>query len=141
VRLFNVTSPAPYGYFIVSPKTSFDHKKVRKFRIWLTSDGVVDDDGMLRGIVNYEDMNGALLSPDDQDRPTKVGDLAHSAGDILTVVDSLEQAMRLLDGSDRQSVAVVASRDSMLLRGTVNTLDVTRAHNDALLSARADEHA
>lgn len=102
---------------------------------------VIDSEGMLHGIVNYADMNGALLSPDDQDRPTTVGDLAHSAGDILTVADSLEQAMRLLDGPDRQSVAVVASRDSMLLRGSVNALDVTRAHNDALLSARADEHA
>ena len=60
---------------------------------------------------------------------------------MLTVSDSLEAAMRMLDGTDRQSVAVVASRDSMVLRGTVNALDVARAHNDALLSARADEHA
>lgn len=102
---------------------------------------VVDDDNMLRGIVNYADMNAALLSPDDENRPTTVGDLAHASGDVLTVSDSLEQAMRLLEGTERQSVAVVASRDSMALRGTVNALDVTRAHNDALLSARAEEHA
>ncbi len=49
--------------------------------------------------------------------------------------------MRLLEGTERQSVAVVASRENMALRGTVNALDVTRAHNDALLSARAEEHA
>lgn len=102
---------------------------------------VVDGDNMLRGIVNYADMNAALLSPDDDNRPTTVGDLAHASGDVLTVSDSLEQAMRLLEGTERQSVAVVASRDSMALRGTVNALDVTRAHNDALLSARAEEHA
>lgn len=102
---------------------------------------VVDDDGMLRGIVNYADMNAALMSPEDEDRPTIVGQLAHASGDLLTVSDSLEQAMRMLEGTERQSVAVVASRDSMLLRGTVNALDVTRAHNDALLSARAEEHA
>jgi len=102
---------------------------------------VVDDDNMLRGIVNYADMNAALLSPDDENRPTTVGDLAHASGDVLTVSDSLEQAMRLLEGTERQSVAVVASRENMALRGTVNALDVTRAHNDALLSARAEEHA
>lgn len=102
---------------------------------------VVDGDNMLRGIVNYADMNAALLSPDDENRPATVGDLAHASGDVLTVSDSLEQAMRLLEGTERQSVAVVASRDSMALRGTVNALDVTRAHNDALLSARAEEHA
>jgi CIC family chloride channel protein len=102
---------------------------------------VVDDGNMLRGIVNYADMNAALLSPDDENRPTMVGDLAHASGDVLTVSDSLEQAMRLLEGTERQSVAVVASRENMALRGTVNALDVTRAHNDALLSARAEEHA
>ncbi len=102
---------------------------------------VVDDDNMLRGIVNYADMNAALLSPDDENRPTMVGDLAHASGDVLTVSDSLEQAMRLLEGTERQSVAVVASRENMALRGIVNALDVTRAHNDALLSARAEEHA
>lgn len=102
---------------------------------------VVDENNMLRGIVNYADMNAALLSPEDENRPSNVGELAHASGDVLTVSDSLEQAMRLLDGTERQSVAVVASRDSMALRGTVNALDVTRAHNDALLSARAEEHA
>lgn len=102
---------------------------------------VVDGDNMLRGIVNYADMNAALLSPEDENRPSNVGELAHASGDVLTVSDSLEQAMRLLEGTERQSVAVVASRDSMALRGTVNALDVTRAHNDALLSARAEEHA
>jgi CIC family chloride channel protein len=102
---------------------------------------VVDDAGMLRGIVNYADLNAALLAPDPEDRPQTVGALAHPAGEMLTVSDSREAAMRMLDGTDRQSVAVVASRDSMVLRGTVNALDVARAHNDALLSARADEHA
>jgi CIC family chloride channel protein len=102
---------------------------------------VVDEAGMLRGIVNYADLNAALLAPDPEDRPQTVGTLAHPAGEMLTVSDSLEAAMRMLEGTDRQSVAVVASRDSMVLRGTVNALDVSRAHNDALLSARADEHA
>jgi hypothetical protein len=60
---------------------------------------------------------------------------------VLTLDDSLEQAMRLLDDTDRQSVAVVASQDNMQLRGAVYALDVTRAHNDALQSARAEEHA
>jgi len=102
---------------------------------------VVNDEGMLRGLVNYADLNAALMSPDAEGRPQIVGELAHSAGDVLTVSDSLEQAMRLIEGLDRQSVAVVASKDSMLLRGIVNALDVTRAHNDALLSARDEEHA
>ena len=102
---------------------------------------VVDEDGMLRGLVNYADLNAALLSPDDEDRPKIVGDMAHSVGDVLTVSDSLEHAMQLLEGLERRSIAVVASRDSMLLRGTVYALDVTRAHNDALLSARDEEHA
>ena len=29
----------------------------------------------------------------------------------------------------------------MILRGTLTTLDVARAHNDALLNVRAEEHA
>ena len=42
VRLFNVTLPAPYGYFIVSPKASSDHEKVRKFRAWLVEEAGAD---------------------------------------------------------------------------------------------------
>lgn len=102
---------------------------------------VVNEDGALRGVVNYADLSAAVMGTEDGEPAETVGQIAHSAGDVLTVGDSLEQAMRLLESTDRQSVAVVASRDNMQLRGTVNALDVTRAHNDALLSARAEEHA
>ena len=103
---------------------------------------VTDDEGALRGIVNYADLNAALMGPDKEDeRPQTVGQIAHATGDVLLVGDSLEQAMRLLDGAERQAVAVVSGRESMKLRGTVAALDVTRAHNDALRRARDDEHA
>ncbi len=102
---------------------------------------VVREDGALCGVVNYADLSAAMMGNDEGDLPETVGQIAHAAGDVLTLDDSLEQAMRLLDDTDRQSVAVVASQDNMQLRGAVHALDVTRAHNDALLSARAEEHA
>jgi len=102
---------------------------------------VVNEYGALCGVVNYSDLSAAMMGNDEGESPETVGQIAHAAGDVLTLDDSLEQAMRLLDDTDRQSVAVVASQDNMQLRGAVHALDVTRAYNDALLSARAEEHA
>ncbi|MBT3400849.1 MAG: hypothetical protein HN420_12755, partial [Rhodospirillaceae bacterium] len=76
-----------------------------------------------------------------EDAPERAGDIAHEMGKVLTVSDSLEEAQRLLSGSDHENVAVVSNRDDMILRGTLTTLDVARAHNDALLNVRAEEHA
>ena len=42
VRLFDVTLPAPYGYFIVCPKESADLPKVAKFRAWLAAEAEAD---------------------------------------------------------------------------------------------------
>ncbi len=42
LRLFDVALPAPYGYFIVSPKASADLPKVAKFRDWLVDEAAAD---------------------------------------------------------------------------------------------------
>ncbi len=102
---------------------------------------VVDDSGALRGIINYVDLNNAILARGNEDAPERAGDIAHEMGKVLTVSDSLEDAQRLLSGSDHENVAVVSNRDDMILRGTLTALDVSRAHNDALLSVREEEHA
>jgi len=102
---------------------------------------VVDERGALLGIINYMDLNNAILARGNEDAPTTAGDIAHEMGKVLTVSDSLEDAQRLLSGSDHENVAVVSNRDELILRGTLTTLDVSRAHNDALLNERAEEHA
>ena len=102
---------------------------------------VVDDGGALLGIINYADLNNAILARGNEDAPERAGDIAHEMGKVLTVSDSLEDAQRLLSGSDHENVAVVSNREDLILRGTLTTLDVSRAHNDALLNVRAEEHA
>ena len=102
---------------------------------------VVDERGALLGIINYADLNNAILARGNEDAPERAGDIAHEMGKVLTVSDSLEDAQRLLSGSDHENVAVVSNREDMILRGTLTTLDVSRAHNDALLNVRAEEHA
>ena len=102
---------------------------------------VVDDRGALLGIINYADLNNAILARGNEDAPECAGDIAHEMGKVLTVSDSLENAQRLLSGPDHENVAVVSNRDDLILRGTLTALDVSRAHNDALLNVREEEHA
>ena len=42
VRLFDVTLPAPYGYFIVCPRASADLPKIANFRNWLIAEAAAD---------------------------------------------------------------------------------------------------
>lgn len=42
VRLFDVSLPAPYGYFVVSPKATAAQDKIVRFRNWLVSEAEVD---------------------------------------------------------------------------------------------------
>lgn len=102
---------------------------------------VIDEGGALLGIVDYADLNNGILARDGENPPETAGDIAHQMGKVLTVSDSLERAQSLLQGSDHENVAVVSNRENMVLRGTLTALDVSRAHNDALLSVREEEHA
>lgn len=42
VRLFDVSLPAPYGYFVVSPKSSAAQDKIVRFRDWLVREAEAD---------------------------------------------------------------------------------------------------
>lgn len=42
VRLFDVSLPAPYGYFIVCPKASAELPKISKFRDWMIAEAAAD---------------------------------------------------------------------------------------------------
>ncbi len=102
---------------------------------------VIDEDGALLGAITYADLNNAILSRDEDGGPKLAVDIAHSLGGIVTLSNTVEDARRLIESADGQEIAVVASRETMLLRGIVTALDVSRAHNDALLQVRAEEHA
>ncbi len=102
---------------------------------------VVDAEGALLGVVNYADVNNAILNREGENPPETAGEIAHSMGGVVAVSDSIEQAQRALETSDSQILAVVANRDTMVLRGIVTALDISRTHNDALLRVRAEEHA
>lgn len=42
VRMFDVSLPAPYGYFIVCPKATADQNKIVRFRDWLIAEAAAD---------------------------------------------------------------------------------------------------
>lgn len=49
VRLFDVSLPAPYGYFIVCPKATADHSKIARFRDWLVAEAAADLEALSEG--------------------------------------------------------------------------------------------
>lgn len=42
VRPFDITLPAPYGYYIACPKPAADQEKVTLFRDWLIAEAASD---------------------------------------------------------------------------------------------------
>jgi LysR family glycine cleavage system transcriptional activator len=42
VRLFDISLPAPYGYYIVGPKSNAAQPKIVRFRNWLLAEAEAD---------------------------------------------------------------------------------------------------
>lgn len=102
---------------------------------------VVDDGGVLLGLVTYADVNTTLLEHyDDEDRPSTAGEIAQDVTEVLLPGQPIEEAQRAIERSGHAALPVVATLEGMQLRGVVTALDIARAHNDALLNARAEEH-
>lgn len=54
VRLFDVSLPAPYGYFIVCPKASAEQDKVARFREWLVAEAAADLEALSENSKNVQ---------------------------------------------------------------------------------------
>ena len=101
---------------------------------------VLDDRGAVSAVINYADVENALINRD-ENAPLNAVSIARPLVDVLVPTDNLEVAQEKLSATRHTTLPVVNDRESMTLCGVIGELDISRAYNRALLKARADEHA
>jgi len=101
---------------------------------------VVGDNGAVSAVIGYADVDNALANSDES-APLDAATIAQSLVDVLVPADNLEVAEEKIAAGGRTTLPVVRDRESMELCGVIGELDIARAHNRALLRARAEEHA
>ena len=69
----------------------------------------------------------------------KARDVARLHPPVLEAEVSLEDALRMMQDTGEEHVAVVENRDSMKLVGFIHEIDVMFVYNRALLEARREE--
>ncbi len=100
---------------------------------------VVDTDGKLFGTITLGDLSDAAFDPNCED-VINAADVARTHPPVLTPGVDLDGALKLMEDSHEEHIAVVKDRDSMEVLGVVHEVDVTLAYNRALMRARAEEH-
>ena len=92
---------------------------------------VVDDDGLLVGIISHHDYQEALRDESLQTL-VLVGEVATEAVITVTPETNLSQALRLIGNKDIETVPVVEGPDSRKLVGILTRRDILHAYQKAL---------
>jgi CIC family chloride channel protein len=98
---------------------------------------VVDDEGILRGVITYGDVRALLAeerSPE-MDLLIVAGDIATPRPEVVTPEENLNDAMRTFGMQDLAVLPVVDSRDTMRLVGKLHRIDVLNAYRRALMTS------
>ena len=100
---------------------------------------VVDGQDRLVGPASFADLKHVGLDAT-VDMLLNARDVAHASAPALTLDETLEQVLAMMDVSGEEHLAVVDDRRSRKVIGVVHHKDVLRAYNRALLQAQAEEH-
>lgn len=98
---------------------------------------VVDREGHLRGTVTLGELAENAFDTS-HDSELVAGDVLRSNPPALTVDDTLERAIRLMDVAGEEHIAVMDSERAHHLVGVVHQRDVMQAYHRAILDARSD---
>jgi CIC family chloride channel protein len=100
---------------------------------------VVDAEDRLVGPASFADLKHIGLDAS-VDQLLNARDVAHAGAPALTLDETLEQVLAVMDVSGEDHLAVIENRTSRKVLGVVHHRDVLRAYNRALLEAQAEEH-
>lgn len=101
---------------------------------------VVDKNGVVSAVICYADVDNALMDSQ-EDVSLDAAAIGQPLVNVLVASENLETAQEKVAAAGRATLPVVRDRESMELCGVIGELDIARAHNRALLQARAEEHA
>jgi CIC family chloride channel protein len=98
---------------------------------------VVREGGELHGTITLNDLSDQAFTHD-LDELVNAGDLARRHPPVLSESDTLENALKIIQGSGEQHIAVVDSATTMNFIGCIHERDVMRAYNRALVESRRE---
>ena len=99
---------------------------------------VVEDDGTLHGTITLTDLSEAAFDTS-HDNILNASDVARLHPPMLERGDDLDHAIKLMESSGEEHIAVVENQGSKQLVGFVHQVDVMFAYNRALLQVRREE--
>ncbi len=100
---------------------------------------VTGEDGEFVGSLTFADLRGVAFD-DEVDHLLKARDIARTNIPVLYANDTLEGALKVMDGSGEDVLPVVEDAESKKVIGVVHHKAALAAYNRALLQARAEEH-
>ena len=99
---------------------------------------VVDENSALLGTITLEDLSDSAFDHSIDD-VVNASDVARLHPPSLSANDSLEAALKMMQDTGEEHVAVVEDRTSMKLIGFLHEIDVMLIYNRALIDARREE--
>ena len=99
---------------------------------------VVDENGALTGTITLEDLADGAFDHSIDD-VVNARDVARLHPPVLEAEASSDHALKMMQDTGEEHVAVVENRDSMKLVGFIHEIDVMFIYNRALLEARREE--
>jgi CIC family chloride channel protein len=99
---------------------------------------VVDENGALTGTITLEDLADGAFDHSIDD-VVNARDVARLHPPVLEAGASLDHALKMMQNTGEEHVAVVENRENMKLVGFIHEIDVMFVYNRALLEARREE--
>ena len=99
---------------------------------------VVDENGALTGTITLEDLADGAFDHSIDD-VVNARDVARVHPPFLEAGASLDHALKMMQDTGEEHVAVVENRENMKLVGFIHEIDVMFVYNRALLEARREE--
>jgi CIC family chloride channel protein len=100
---------------------------------------VVEEDGRLHGTVTLSDLAEAAFDTS-MDSLLNAEDVARSRPPVLAADADLEAALKLMESTHEEHIAVLADLDGRRMTGIVHQVDVMLVYNRALLRVHREEH-
>jgi len=99
---------------------------------------VVDAEGQLCGTITLTDLAENAFDTS-HDNELLAGDVQRRNPPALTVDDTLDQAVRLMDGAGEEHIAVMDSEKAHHMVGVLHQRDVMQTYHRAILEARPED--
>lgn len=121
-----------------------ENMSIRKFNQFLATTKhsnfpVVDSNGLLTGIVSFQDFKDAVLESDLEDLIV-VKELATHQVITITPEENLDDAFKKIGSRNIEQLPVVSGNNSGKIVGMLSRRDIISAYNKGLLEQRLKEH-